>query len=195
MRKRFKDGLAYWELPHVRDLPFVLAVQSFYAETSTAFTDATAALYLLGEKSGSNGLFDDPDLAPLSAVLFSNSGTVAQFNRIGKQCGYGADDVLLFRSGICLDPTPGAVVALEFGYEVGTPGAPPEDFGQSLHVIHNPNADRPLPRTTLTGVRQTIRIPGRGGYASTGADGFVPFASHTVALEIVETAQANEAEL
>jgi hypothetical protein len=48
MRKRFKDGLAYWELPHIRDLPFVLAIQSFYGESSTAFTGALAASYLLG---------------------------------------------------------------------------------------------------------------------------------------------------
>jgi len=95
MRKRFKDGLAYWEQPHVRDLPFVLAIQSFYEENSTAFTDALAASYLLGEKPGMAGLFDDPELAPLSAVLFSNSGTVAQFNRIGKQFGYGVEDVMI----------------------------------------------------------------------------------------------------
>jgi hypothetical protein len=51
------------------------------------------------------GLFDDPELAPLSAVLFSNSGTVAQLNRIGQQFGYGVDDVRLFRYGVCYDPT------------------------------------------------------------------------------------------
>jgi hypothetical protein len=50
MRKRFSDGRAYWELPHVRDLPFVVAIQSFYTETSTAFTDGIAAEYLLGER-------------------------------------------------------------------------------------------------------------------------------------------------
>jgi hypothetical protein len=134
MRKRFENWLAYWELPHVRDLPFVLAVQSFYAETATAFTDGVAATYLLGDESGGDGLFDDPDLAPLSAVLFSNSGTVGQFNRIGKQLEYGLPDVRMWRAGFCLDPEPGAVVPAEFGYEVGTPDAPPEYFGQSLHV-------------------------------------------------------------
>lgn len=186
MRKRFEAGLAYWELPHVRDLPFVLAVQSFYAEASTAFTDGVAAAYLLGEKPGDDGLFDDPDLTPLSAVVFSNSGTAAQFNRIGKQSGYGVDDVRIWRTGFCLDREPGAVVPREFGYEVGTPDAPPEDFSQSLHVMHNPNADRPLPLAVLTGVRQTTRTPGRSGeLVVTGLGGFVPFASHTFVLEIV----------
>lgn len=184
MRKRFENGLAYWELPHVRHLPFVVAIQSFYGETSTAFTDAVAAAYLLGQQPDSDGLFDDPELAPLSAVLFSNSGTVAQFNRIGKQAGYGVDDVWLFRAGFYWDPTPGAVAPREFSYQVGTPGAPPEVFGQSLHVIHNPNANRPLAPTTLTGVRQTTRLPGQGGYVTTGADGFVPFASHTLVMEV-----------
>ena len=88
-RKRFSNGLAYWEMPQVGELPFVLAVQSFYAETSTAFTDAIAVAYLLGETPGYPGLLDDPEFTPLSAVLFSNSGTVSQFNRMGKQNGYG----------------------------------------------------------------------------------------------------------
>ena len=161
----------------------MLAIQSFYAETSTAFTDAIAATYLLGEQPGSGGLFDASELAPLSAVLFSNSGTVAQFNRIGKQLGYGTDDVWLFRFGFCLDTTPAAVLPREFWYEVGTPSAPPENFGQSLHLIHNPNADHPLSPTTLTGVRQTMQLPGQGVIV-TGADGFVPFASHTFVMGI-----------
>jgi hypothetical protein len=76
MRKRLKGGLAYWELPHVRDLPFVLAVQSFYAETSTAFTDAVAASYLLGKEPGDDGLFDDPELAPLTRRAEAHALTV-----------------------------------------------------------------------------------------------------------------------
>jgi hypothetical protein len=186
MRKRFKDGLAYWQLPHVRDLPFVLAVQSFYAETSTAFTDAVAATYLLGEEPDSEGLFDDPELTPLSAVLFSNSGTAAQFNRIGKQSGYGVDDVHIWRTGFCLDRTPGAMAAREFGYEVGTPDAPPEDFGQSLNILYNPNADRPLPPVLLTGIRHTASIRNADGqFSVTGLSDFVPFASYTFVLDIV----------
>ncbi|MGO9782021.1 MAG: hypothetical protein ACLPQY_19995 [Streptosporangiaceae bacterium] len=185
MRKRFSDGRAYWELPHVRDLPFVVAIQSFYAETSTAFTDAVAAAYLLGEQTGSGGLFDDPELTPLSAVLFSNSGTVGQFNRIGKQFGYGVEDVMILRYGVCYDPTPGAVAARQFGYEVGTPGSPREDFAQSLHVIHNPNADRPLPQATLIGVRQTARIQGRSESVVPGLNTFLPFASKTLVMEAI----------
>lgn len=185
MRKRFEGGLTYWELAHVRDLPFVLAIQNFYAETSTAFTDGVAATYLLGEKPGDDGLFDDPELTPLSAVLFSNSGTAAQFNRIGKQAGYGVEDVRIWRAGFCLDREPGVVAPREFGYEVGTPAAPPEDFGQSLHLIHNPNTVRPLPRTALTGVRQTTRTVDRSQLVVTGLSTFVPFASYTLVLSIV----------
>jgi hypothetical protein len=184
MGKRFKDGLTYWELPHIRDLPFVLAVQCFYGASSTAFTDGLAASYLLGEQPGMAGLFDDSELAPLSAVLFSNSGTVAQFNRIGKQSGYGVDDVRIFRSGIYYDPTPGATEARQFGYEVGTPGAPPEDFAQSLHLIHNPHADHPLRQETLMGVRQTAWIQGKSESVVPGIDTFLPFASRTLAVEI-----------
>lgn len=183
-RKRFSDGLAYWEMPHARELPFVLAVQSFYAETSTAFTDMIAAAYLLGEAPGIPGLLDDPELTPLSAVLFSNSGTIAQFNRMGKQNGYGADDVRIWRNGFCYNPTPGATLPIEFGYEVGSSEAPPEHFGQSLHLIHNPNADRPLPPGSLEGIRRSARAQG-GEIITTAVDGFLPLASFTMVLEIV----------
>jgi hypothetical protein len=190
-RKRFADGSAYWDLPHVRDLPFVIAVQSFYAETATAFTDAIAAMYLLGDETGETGLFVDPSLTPISAVLFSNSGTVGQFNRIGKQLGYGVDDVHIWRVGFCWNPDESAVSPLEFGYEVGAANAPPESFGQSLHLIHNPNADHPLPSSALTGIRQTAWTPDRRQLVTIGAEGFVPFGSHTVVLEINDTSMGN----
>jgi hypothetical protein len=183
LRKRFSNGLAYWELPHVRELPFVLAVQSFYAETSTAFTDMIAVAYLLGGTPGTPGLFDDPEFNQLSAVLFSNSGTIAQFDRMGKQYGYGAEDVRIWRNGFCYDPDPAAVLPREFGYEVGSPEAPPEHFGQSLHLIHNPNADRPLLTGILDGIRRSMRSQD-GEIITTAVDGFLPLASFTLILEI-----------
>lgn len=183
-RKRFSNGLAYWELPHVRELPFVLAVQSFYAETSTAFTDMIAVAYLLGDMPGVPGLLDDPEMAPLSAVLFSNSGTISQFNRMGKQNGYGVEDVMIWRNGFCYNPTPGATLPIEFAYEIGSSEAPPEYFGQSLHLIHNPNADRPLPPESLEGIRRSTRAQD-GEIITTAVDGFVPLASFTIVLEIV----------
>jgi hypothetical protein len=181
-RKRFSNGLAYWEMPHTRELPFVLAVQSFYAETSTAFTDMIAAAYLLGEAPGIPGLLDDPELTPLSAVLFSNSGTISQFNRMGKQNGYGADEVRIWRNGLCYNPTPDATLPIEFGYEVGSSEAPPEHFGQSLHLIHNPNADRPLPPGSLEGIRRSARTQD-GEIITTAVDGFLPLASFTMVLQ------------
>jgi len=103
---------------------------------------------------------------------------------MGKQNGYGDADVIMWRNGVCPDPTPGAIRPAEFAYEVGSPEAPPEHFGQSLHLIHNPNADRPLPSDSLQGIRRSERAR-NGDIITFATDGFVPLASFTVVLEIV----------
>ena len=79
----------------------------------------------------------------------------------------------IWRNGICYDPTPGATRPIEFGYEVGSSEAPPETFGQSLHLIHNPNADRPLPPGSLEGIRRSQRA--QDGEVVTIAVEVIPF--------------------
>jgi hypothetical protein len=172
--KRFADGSAYWELPHTKDLPFLLAVEAFHAESSLFHSVSFAAEYLYGvhatgehdaegkltitnspiaghtyeNKTIPSGLFQLPEAAHLCAVLFSNSGTAAQFNRIGAQRGYGDSSTRIVRVGTCADPDPDASLPALFGYVVGD-GLHCETFAEAMHVLHNPNAAVPLPKAAL----------------------------------------------
>lgn len=177
MRKRTKPArLAYWELPHMKGKPFVLAVHAFYKDRAHAFTDAVVGEFLM--KPG--GLFEQPEMENLSAVLFSNSGTLGQFNRIGYERGHATDGIHLFRVGVYYDRTPGATRPAEFEYKL-VPGQVTEDFGQSLHLFHNPNAIHRVPQGVLPGVRYTVRNF-YGDLVTRAMREFVPFASHTLTI-------------
>ncbi len=207
LQKEFEGGLHYWELPHVRGKPFVLAVQAFHHASSLFHSVTFLAEYLYGQRaipthdtagnlqistspieahewggrSIPSGLFNDPSTRNVSAVLFSNGGTVAQFNRIGTQRGFGAPGVYVVRQGTCHDPDPNAHLPMMFGYVVGEPDAPEEDFAQSMHVLHNPNAIEPLPPGALPGATEH-RLDAGTGLIETTHYGFSPFGSLTMVL-------------
>lgn len=54
-------------------------------------------LHQWGEKTIKSGLFNLPGAENVSAVLFSNSGTIAKFNRMGVVGGFGSRRVLVMR--------------------------------------------------------------------------------------------------
>jgi len=45
-------------------------------------------MYRVGEKEIPSGYFFQPDTQYVSAVLFSASGTISKFNRMGRQAGF-----------------------------------------------------------------------------------------------------------
>ena len=105
----------YWELPHARDKPIVLAVQDFHFPHSMAWTEPSLAPYLYGKRytathdeTGSlvidpkpidqhswgtkvipSGFFFQPGAEHISAVLTNSQGTIAKFNHIGFLAGFG----------------------------------------------------------------------------------------------------------
>lgn len=202
--KRFDGGVAYWDLPQVRGKPVVLAVQAFHAESSLFHSVGFAAEYLYGlrwtaarDASGRltveavpvttqtwrgrsipSGLFAHAEAEHLSAVLFSNSGTAAQFNRIGAQRGIAPAGVHIVRIGTCADPDPDADLPAEFHYVVGAPGSPVETSAQAMHVLHNPHARVPLPAGALPGATEH-RLDLTTGSLTTTHHGFSPFSSIT----------------
>jgi hypothetical protein len=208
LQKRFSGGLAYWDLPQCRGKPFVLAVQAFHSASSLFHTVSFAQEYLFGQrqiathdqqgklaftavpitkhvwqgKDISSGLFQQSDAVNLSAVLFSNSGTVAQFNRIGLQQGLGSSDILILRRGACAYPDEDADLPLIFAYVVGEPGSPVETFAQAMHVIHNPNALIPLPPGAFPGALEHRLDSENGLVECSYRGGFSPFFSVTDAL-------------
>lgn len=180
--KRFRpDGEPYWELPQVRDRAFVIAVQSFYGDTSHMFTSGIATELLLGDTE-TPGLFDDQELEHVAAILFSNGGTVGQFNRIGTEMRFGLPDVTLIRSGFCLDHRPDATEPVAFGYVVGSKGSPREPFSQPLTLIHNPRAIQPLDPGALPVPTEIFRTD-HGIVPAVRAGAFIPFVGKTVIIE------------
>jgi hypothetical protein len=203
--KRDAAGRAYWELPRAAAIPFVIAVEAFHSGSSLFHSVGFAAAYLYGRRDAPGydgegrpqsatvpvteyrhggkaipgGLFALPEARPLSAVLFSNSSTVALFNRIGTERGYGPDDVALARVGTWPGPDPDVPSPRLFGYVVEQcPPGERETFGEALHILHNPWAEIPLSAGAFRGVTEYALL--EDGRVVTAARSAVPIASQTM---------------
>lgn len=158
----------YWNLPHLEGMPLVLAVQSFALDDLHQVNDTSLISYLYGLRtSGSigadgtleveareihehvgskeipSGFFKLPGAENVAAILWTNSGTVGKFLRMGFQEGVNPDGlVAMLRTGNRLDPDPNAAVPARFTYEVGTRW---EHWYEGLVLAHNPDAVNPLP--------------------------------------------------
>lgn len=206
-----KLGRRYWELPHVQGNPFVLAIEDFHEGVDSLLAGSCAlGTYLYGDsgawrldddgnlvvgtervdrhKSGQkdipSGFFRLPEAEHVSAVIYSNAGTLPKFNRMGHQGKYRATDVRMFRRGTYYDTAdPNAVTPGIFSYEVGD-GTHYETWGEGLEVFHNPNAKVPLPMPLLGDVFHVERDAQgvvRGRYREPC---FHPFGSFTYVLQI-----------
>ena len=163
--------MAYWELPHVAGNPFVLAIQTFHEHGSLAFSNAAVVRYLYGiahrpswDEAGNliisteqvlehshdqkvipSCFFDLPDSENVSAVLWTNAGTVPKFTRMALAGPYPDEDVTMLRYGSMIDLDPNAHAPLPFAYIGGDPGTPAETWEQEANLFHNPKAKHPIP--------------------------------------------------
>ena len=110
------------------------------------------ANHVYGEKVVPTGFFDLPGAENISAVLFSNAGTLSKFDRMGVGAGFGATDHRYFRFGLRLNPDPNAVEGDPFMEEIEA--GHDERWGEELQLFHNPNARNPLPQHSLPGVTE-----------------------------------------
>jgi hypothetical protein len=106
-----------------------------------------------GEKIVPSGFFDQPGAENVSAVLFSNAGTLAKFDRMGVVAGFAAPDHKYFRTGFCFNPDPNATSGIPFSEDVSDPSYI-EGWSDELQIFHNPNAKIPLSHEWLTGLAQ-----------------------------------------
>lgn len=97
-----------------------------------------------------------PAYGHLSAIVFSNAGTMTKFNRMGFLAGIRPPGLGMVRRGTIYDRTPGALEPLEFEgdilsdeYTALWPGG--ECWCQELEVYHNPLATNPFPHDLLPG--------------------------------------------
>lgn len=167
----------YWKLHDVAKHPLVIAIADFHAKGSMMWTSTALQEYLygtrhdfsydaegrliisplkiethrLGKKEIPSGFFFQPDAEHISAVLFSNSGTISKFTRMGKLAGFGDPDVKIVRSGLQYTHDPNAALPTPFMLQV-EPGKCQETWGEGLSVFHNPRALRPLPEILFPSV-------------------------------------------
>jgi hypothetical protein len=166
----------YHELEVVRGHPLVLAIEPFFDAGALWHGEIAFLRYLFGlrlaervgpfeavpddrklqehvgaEKRIPSGFFRQPENSHVSAVIFSNSHTVAKFNRMGVLAGLAPEGISYFRFGYGFDPDPDSLQPQSFMYEVGSE---PETWAEGLVVIHNPNATVPLGRTAFDGLTQ-----------------------------------------
>ncbi len=194
-------GKAYWGLPHVAGRPFVLAIQTFHEHGSLSFSNVGFIRYLYGiehrpswddegnllidtqrieqhkyaEKEIPSGFFDLEGSENISAVLWTNSGTVPKFTRMAIKGPYPDDDVSIVRFGNMIDHDPNAHLPLPFAFIVGDEDAPPETWGTGANLFHNPHAKHPVPLGLFETVTDSTYVD--GVYSDSTKADFIPIMS------------------
>ncbi len=101
-----------------------------------------------------SGFFNLPDAEHVSAVMFSNAGTLPKFVRIGRLAGFSApESTKYFRIGFKYNPDPNAEVGIQFCDDVDSPDYS-ENWSDELQVFHNPNAKNPASKDWFAGLQQ-----------------------------------------
>ena len=111
------------------------------------------AEHRFGTKVIPSGFFDLPGAENISAVLFSNAGTLAKFDRMGIVAGFHAENHLYYRMGFRYNPEPNAAEPIFFNERVDDPNYE-EYWTDELQLYHNPNAKIPIPEDLFGGITQ-----------------------------------------
>jgi hypothetical protein len=171
-----KLGRRYWDLPHVNGHPLVIAMADFHHKSLYRPSSAYLTKYLFGkeaqttiessglvthklrdvtehrfgDKSIPSNFFGQPGAENISAILFSNSGTIAKFNRMA----FSKEVfplVRLVRYGLQFSTDERALLPTPFAYLVQ---GGDELWEEGVSVIHNPRAVHPLTETHFEGTSQ-----------------------------------------
>jgi len=175
----------YWNLKHVRGNPLVFAIADFHADLSMTWSSTSLINYLygvrhehhfdkdgnliitpqaivrheLGAKEIPSGFFFQPNAENVSAILFSASGTISKFNRLGRQAGFVNPTVTMIRIGTCYNHEPNATEPLMFRYVVDESSG--ETWAEGMSMFHNPNALHPVPRELFPSIAHHDYIDGQ----------------------------------
>ena len=193
----------YWESDSMVGVPLVFAIETFHDAASLYYSSSALGTYLygfrhehlwsidrsllivprkidahtFGGKTIPSGFFFLPGAENISAVVFSNSGTINKFNRMGQQGSYFDSEVTMLRYGTFYDPDPDAAVPMYFRYKVGDPRFQ-EWWGQGLEMFHNPSALYPVDPTLFPGIAHHRLL--EDGMIQTGGPSFQPVTSVTL---------------
>lgn len=142
----------------------------------------------IGGKSIKGAMFQQSGMESVSAVLFSNTGTVAKFHRMHQQheptAGYR-----VFRQGSAHNHAREASEPRPFSYEVGV-GHHRESWSEGLTIFHNPWALKPLPRPLLRHAADVRLQPDRQVHSLIPR--FHPYMSSTVTMPAGRTPTQDE---
>jgi hypothetical protein len=180
LKKKLNKRQPYWEIPQMRGLPFVIALQDFHAPGSMRSIVPAATEYIFGVRhwvegaerriawidehrferlSETSGFFRLPNSEHVSAVLVNPQGTLVKFNRLGYLAGFGDRGIRMVRTGIrrhdndAVDPRP-----RPFLEEVHGPDYR-ESWIEGAVVLHNPHAAIPLDPALLPGATHEFLEP------------------------------------
>lgn len=196
----------YWTLEHVRGKPLILAIADFHDDQSMLWSGTALMNYLygvkhdfrhdetgqliisplkiethtVGAKQIPSGFFFQPDAENISAVLFSASGTISKFNRIGRQSGYKHPDVTMIRQGMCHNHDPNAALPKMFSYVVDESCG--ETWAEGLSMFHNPLATRPVSEELFPSIAHHKFVDGQ---IVSRLPEFQPYASITLNLRAI----------
>jgi hypothetical protein len=161
----------YWEKEHIQNKPLIFAIENFSTIYSTLISDETLMISLYGKVNRWSDnqedsrtlisknvplykgdrdekilpIFELPNSKYISAVLFTNSGTIHKFNRMEYQNGYNKySNITMFRDvDIYIHSSEIQQSYRSLRYEVGDPKYQ-ETWGQGLSMFHNPKALLPI---------------------------------------------------
>jgi hypothetical protein len=158
----------YWTLPHVRNRPLLFAIADFHAKQSVLWSSTALGEYLYGYrqewqidaegelhitpvaidghhfrgKSIPSGYFFTEGAENVSGVLFSATGTISKFIRMGKVAGFGNAEVRILYQGTCYKHDPNTVAPEIFSFEVNEEYE--ETWAEGMSLFHNPRALHPV---------------------------------------------------
>jgi len=137
-----------------------------FIDGSLSIRSVKASDHVYKTKTVETGFFDLESTENISAVVFSNAGTLSKFDRMGVDAGFAPDDHRYIRTGFRLNPDPNAVIGTPFGEEVEADNG--ERWSDELQVFHNPRAKFPLPLEAFSGTTQHQFVDGQLVSYSTG---------------------------
>lgn len=204
----------YWELEHVRGYPLIFAIADFHEDQSMTWTSPALLEYLYGmthdflydenghlvitplelkthEYNGKkipSGFFFQKDAENVSAVLFSSSGTLSKFNRMGLLAGFGLANQKIYRTGVKHRHDANAALPTPFFYEVKQ-GVVTETWAEGLSMFHNPNATNKVDRRMFPGIAHHYLLDGQ---IVSYLPEFHPYSSFTWNFLISDWPEGNE---
>lgn len=159
----------YWTLPHVEGKPFAIAIADFHSDMSMTWTFPAIVEYLYGvrqklaidkegnplispenvksytKKSGEeipSFFFNQEDTENVSAVIFSSTGTISKFNRLGKQAELGSNKSTILKTSAIHNFDKGAIFPKLVSIIVNADSN--ELWSEGISIFHNPNALYPI---------------------------------------------------